>query len=279
MNRSSLQTSSENPMACAILSFNHPEITERTIRSVLEFHPCASTFLIHNGSEPRWVKQHQKTFPTIHHLILTDNRGFSGGVNFAFTHLFKSFAWVFLITNDCQLLTPLHPPHRPGLYGPLIYRRKISQIDSMGGVFYPAKAKLIHAKTEDTFFETFTSKTMYPYIPGTAFWLHRELFQQVGDFDESLHTYWEDVDFSVRAKNLGLHLDLHTSTQLIHAVGKTCHKHSFYTQYLFKRNRRKISLKYCPVQQKPLLYLQLAGEAIRSFWRRLRQSSPSHPSE
>jgi GT2 family glycosyltransferase len=83
-----------------------------------------------------------------------------------------------------------------------------------------------------------------PYVPGTAFLIHREIFKHTGDLDESLHTYWEDVDYSQRVRLGGLKMDLNLNFELIHKVGKTCHKDPFYTNHLFKRNRDIVSQRY-----------------------------------
>lgn len=232
--------------ACAILSFNHPEITAKTLNSVLDKHSNSDCFLIHNGSEQKWIMQHQKNFPSIHHLIIDKNKGFTGGVNFALSALFKNYDWVFLITNDCTLLTPLNPPESEGFYSPLIYRRKIQQIDSIAGLFWPSTGKLQHSRTINDLNNSLSNNSNAKlYIPGTAFWLHKNVFMQIGLFDESLHTYWEDVDYSVRVQNAGLNINHYANTELIHAIGKTCHKDSFYTQHLFHRNRKIVSLRYC----------------------------------
>ncbi len=230
--------------ACAILSYNHPEITFRAVNSVLKFHPPENIYLIHNGSEQKWIKKHQLDFPQINHLIQTQNKGYTGGVNFAFTNLFENNKnqWVFLLTNDCTLLTNLEaPPTEPGLYSVLIYRRKIDVIDSVIGLFEPKKGKLSHLRSSN--FVKLNSS--YFYVPGTAFWLDSKTFKDVGLFDESLHTYWEDVDYSMRVQAKNINLNPHLTTQVLHSIGKTCHKNPYYTKFLFQRNRKIISLKYC----------------------------------
>lgn len=240
--------------AYMILSFNHPEWTERSVRSGLAHHSGEHIYLVHNGSEERWIKQHQSRIPEIKHLIIEKNRGFTGGTNFGLIYLFQIYDWVFFQTNDCLLLNPLVVPDRPGLFAPLIYRRNTGKIDSLGGQFIPHKRELKHCTSVDEFnkLKLFHKK----YVPGTAFWLHKSVFTQVGLFDESLHTYWEDVDFSQRVLKQGLTLDIYPHTQLTHGVGKTCHKDPFYTNYLFQKNRQIVSAKYTPFFLRPLAHFE-----------------------
>ena len=77
-------------LTCAILSFNHPEITSRCVKSVVRYFadnaPQASLkniILVHNGSRPEHVETLKISWPQIHHLELASNRGFSGGANAA----------------------------------------------------------------------------------------------------------------------------------------------------------------------------------------------------
>jgi uncharacterized protein (DUF433 family) len=47
----------------AILSYNHPELTQKTIESCLAFEPSLPVTLLHNGSEGRWIEKLKKQFP------------------------------------------------------------------------------------------------------------------------------------------------------------------------------------------------------------------------
>lgn len=248
-------------MQTCILSFNHPQHTSRCVRSTLPFLQPENLHLIHNGSRAENITQLKNEFPQIHHHTLEINKGFTGGANFALQTLFTTTNtdWVFFVTNDCELLSTPTPPPKPGLFAPLIYRRKLTQIDSIGAVFYPLKGKLEHIRETPRALSELTHRshlkhwqTRYFYVPGTAFYIHRETHQALQGFDESLHTYWEDVDLSARARQQSLTLGIHPTTQLLHKVGKTCHKDPFYTNVLFKKNRRTISQRYTPRWLHPL---------------------------
>src|SRR5690606_27636188 len=116
-------------------------------------------------------------------------------------------------------------PYKPAFVAPLIHQRRYGRIDSLGGQFFPNKAHLRHLKTPEEFNSIPKSEI---YVPGTAFLLHRDIFAKVGPFDESLHTYWEDVEYSQRVNEKKLPIQFTTEFELIHSVGKTCHKNSFY---------------------------------------------------
>ncbi len=228
-------------MTLVILSYNHPELTDRCVRSALAFCKASSLILVHNGSEKKWVTQHQNNFPDIEHLILDTNRGYSGGANAGLAHGFERSSWVLFLTNDCQLLNEPSPPDQIGFFAPLIWARKVGRVDSLGGALTLFNGHLRHLKNYP---EDFREHSELFYIPGTAFWMHKQIFADSKGFDETLGTYWEDVDLSLRAKKLGIFLGAHAQTKVLHGIGKTCHSNSFYTTYLFQRNRKRVCLAH-----------------------------------
>ena len=245
-----------------ILSFNHPELTAKTIRSALKFN--MPIVLIHNGSEVRHIKRLKDEFCTIDHFQLIKNIGFAGGVNCGLAYTFEKYDWILFLTNDTELMTIGEFPKLPAFIAPLIFFRKVTKIDSKGGVFDPRIGKLMHLKN----YESLTlKKHNYFYVPGTAFIIHKEIFNEVGMFDEALHTYWEDVDFSMRVHQAKKPIYYDGSFSLLHKVGKTCHDNPFYTTYLFKRNRKKVSLKYLSFLMKIYFIFNFAIESITIFVR------------
>lgn len=246
-----------------ILSYNHPDITRRTIQSCLQFVRPFQITLLHNGSETRWVKQLQNEYPELIHLILPNNKGFTSGANELLSQVFKHSDWCLFLTNDTQLLKIQMPDHA-GLYAPLIFRRKIGIVDSLGGLFNVAKGQLQHCRHSEAWLKAPDSS--FRYVPGTAFWMHKEIFDAAGFFDESLGTYWEDVDYSMRVQIKNLRLGLQESTTIVHSVGKTCHKKAYYTAFLFHRNRYKITMRYLKRWDLKLVFLmQFLKELVLSI--------------
>lgn len=228
-------------MTLVILSYNHPELTDRCVRSALAFFKPADVLLVHNGSESRWVKQHQKNFSEIEHLVIKDNKGFTGGANAGLKKSFEKDPWVLFLTNDCQLLTMPSIPRQNGFISPLIWARQVGRIDSLGGALNLRKGHLRHLKEAP---ENLHPQRDFFYIPGTAFWMHQEVFEATKGFDETLGTYWEDVDLSLKASRQKIYLGVDPKTEILHGIGKTCHSKSYYTTYLFQRNRKRVCLRH-----------------------------------
>lgn len=231
----------------AILSYNHPVITARCVSSVLKLVPLENIILFHNGSELRHIEELETKFPQIQHWRLEKNKGYSGGANEIFRRSFEKSEWVFLLTNDTELTTwDLDLSNLPsGIYSPQIWLRKVGRVDSCGGLFNSRRGRLQHLRSPLT--KKDLSWGQFLYAPGTAFLLSRKVYQDIGRMDESLHTYWEDVDYGARATKKDLLMDFLPTVQLIHQGRKTSGKDPFYTRFLFQRNRVLVSWRHCPM--------------------------------
>lgn len=156
-----------------------------------------------------------------------------------------NYQWAIVLTNDSQLLNLPKIPSSAAIIAPKVYRRNTKQIDSIGGLFVPSKAKLWHCKTADEFQQAATSSHRQ-YIPGTAFLVHKKVFQIAGPLKEELCIYWDDVEWSQRIKEKGFSLDIDENWEVTHGLSKTGQSKSLYSLYYFQRNRKIISWQYCP---------------------------------
>jgi GT2 family glycosyltransferase len=240
--------------AHVILSFNKPNLTSKCLKALIPFAQDRSEpiFLVHNGSRPEVVTKLGEDFPEIHHLILSENKGFSGGANFGLRAAFQTHSWLFFHTNDTQTIQlPNHLPEAPTLLAaPLIMRRGQDKIDSAGAFLDLKTLTPFHFRETESFSQLLKVSpsqhvTQVPYVPGTAFLIHRDILNQTYGFDESYHTYWEDIDLSYQLWLKNPHyLSSIFDWKLKHGVGKTCHKDPYYTRTLFSRNRELFRVKH-----------------------------------
>lgn len=218
-----------------ILSFNHPEWTRRCVESVLRQKLNVPIYLVHNGSQRKFVSEMQSIFSApVEHLIFEQNTGYSGGANRGLSRAFERHEWVLFVTNDCELIEIKGPPVVPGIYAPLVLNRRTQKVDSIGGALKIKGMKLRHLKS----IEDWSSDDLL-YVPGSAFWIDQSTWMiSQGGFLESLGSYWEDVELSLRIVKKGGQIGHWSSTSFLHGVGKTCRKDNHYTLYLFQRNKR-----------------------------------------
>ncbi len=234
-------------VGAAVLSWNHPHITERALVSAQAKFEDHQIYLIHNGSLLKHREYLQGNFPSIQHRMSEVNRGYAGGVNMALTTMFEdsNLEWAVLLTNDCEILTEVEVSKNPGLYGATILRSDSQTLEACGGLLDWTTLGLRHLK-EPWEFERYNhlGHSFESYVTGHAFLIHRQAFEILGPFDENLFTYWEDVDYSLRARRLGVSLGVLPAWQVRHLGGKTCRKKPIYSSYYFPRNRQIIADRY-----------------------------------
>jgi GT2 family glycosyltransferase len=221
-----------------VLTYNHPDITSKCLDSLLAHVKNTDNItIVHNGSDLKNTNLIKNKYSQLHHQFLPTNIGYSGGANAGLKQAFQKYSNVLFLTNDIELLKlPETAPN--GFNAVTIYKRNTNLIDSIYGSIDTRIGKISHLK------EMTKNQEQHLYIPGTAFWIDRATFEELSGFDESYHTYWEDVDFSYRAQLKKIPLKYSQETVVKHKIGKTCHKNDFYTYYLFQRNRKKFMLKH-----------------------------------
>ncbi len=246
---------------------------------------------VHNGTQAATVDRLKAQFPQIQHLVIEQNRGYAGGANTGLNAATGLWEWTIFLTNDCELLSLPTLSRHPQITVPVI-RRRSGAVDSAGGLWNRRTGRLAHCRS----FAQWHNREAYiwPYVPGSAFLVHRDLWQSSGGFDESLFTYWEDVDWSIRLWQQGAPMSGDESFQIRHGVGKTCRKQSLYTIYYYNRNQRLVHKKhpvrrFWDLQAKFSLQLQGAKSILRLLrsgrfrdsqllLRALRQKSLDNPS-
>jgi len=202
-------------------------------------------YLVHNGSLGRHKSFLMSIFPDVHHIVLLKNQGFSGGANAGLAAVFEKHEWAIFLSNDCTIENFPRLPDAPALVAPKILVGASERVDSLLGTFNPPKAALRHVRSKSDLQHISKEKGWKQYAPGAAFAVHRKVWSAANGFDESLGSYWEDVDFSQRVLTAGYTVETNENWIIRHKRGATCHGLPLYTLYLFQRNRRIISWKYC----------------------------------
>lgn len=253
-----------------ILFVNKPKLTTRCIQSVVDTgYPLDQIRLIDNGSNEYSRGLVLRKYPNIKDYRLDENKGYSGGFNFGLRSVFEEgFDSAFFLTNDTKLTDgavetcgETAKSLEAGILTPGIYlRNHTDELDSFGGFFDKDTASLGHHKTLDR--PSLLGEL--EYVPGTALWISRDAFENIGGTDVSYHTYWEDVDLSFRARAAGIRLGRCGDAKVLHGVGETCHKKPLYTAFYFQRNRIRFIKKHFDEE-----YWKVAKDRIEAELREL----------
>lgn len=250
------------PCAILILSYDHVELTAKCVNQALAF--SLPIILFHNGSSVKNRNLLKAQFPTVRHGHCDQNYGFTAGINRAFDLAFDFHEKIIFVTNDCEL-KKLPTNWNFEILVPQIQYAN-GKIDSHGGFFEPAKACLSHNKVIPfpANADTFGPRIPGPiaargdlrfYVPGAAFGLSKKAWESGPRFDETLHTYWEDVDWSQKISQHKISFD--PQFLIVHKGKRTTRRISYYSLYLFHRNRRIVSRRYCDKKQRARLEIRL----------------------
>lgn len=186
-------------------------------------------------------------------VLLDDNRGFGGGMNAGMARAAQLGATRFLLLNpdaviDAESITALESvvlADPLALVSPRV-------VDSHDRTWFAGA----DVDLEDGATRAIAARARHPHaetwewISGACMMLTNELRSLVGGFDEDFFLYWEDVDLSRRAINVGGRLHVEESAVARHDEGGTHEdqpssraKSGTYYRYMI-RNRMLFAVKH-----------------------------------
>lgn len=181
-----------------------------------------------------------------------DNVGYAAGINSILRKILKNYKAFLILNPDITiskktveiLWGSLFEREKIGIVGPKILDEN-GYIWSMGGEIdekrYSGGGREIgknYVKTRMPF--------EVDFIPGTAMLIKKEVFQKIGLLKEDYFIYYEDVDFSLRAKRAGFDLIVVPQAEIIHRASSTVGKESPAMNYYMARNHLMLVKRFAP---------------------------------
>jgi len=204
-----------------ILNYNGKDTLLECLSSVYRSdYANMSVVVVDNASDDGSFENARERFSTAHFIRNSANLGFSKGNNMGIRFALEKFAdYVFLLNNDAEvfpdtislLLEAAQKNKSCGIISPLILKPEGSKIWFAGGKIDYLKMRCLHeflVQSKDAY----TSE----YISGCAMLIKKEVFQKIGIFDEHFFLYYEDADFSVRAKRNNFDLLVFPGAKVLH---------------------------------------------------------------
>jgi GT2 family glycosyltransferase len=179
-------------LSAVIVNYEGGELLLSCLESLAEQDLPLQVILVDNGSADRSAAVAAARFPELEVVRPGANVGFAGGANAGAARA-RGDALLFLnpdlvLEPGCAaaLLTELEDP-RAGIVGPAL-RVGASELVEYGATVDPVGFPM-----------GLTSARPPLYVPGCALAVRRELFEQLGGFDERFFLFAEDVDLCWRA--------------------------------------------------------------------------------
>lgn len=200
----------------AIVNFNDALATVECARSLLEdLYPSLVTLVVDNGSsqaDAALLGSALESISEIEILRLETNHGYSGANNLALQRLFEAGCEYVLILNNDSVLgrgsldamvaaAQAHPAAGP--IGPLISKNVLGgPLVSCGErywrrwVWLPRSLLRVRGLAAESF--------PVGGVQGCALLISRQLYQACAGFDDDYFAYYEEVDYCLRSRRLGM---------------------------------------------------------------------------
>lgn len=204
-----------------VLNFNGKNTLAACLSSIFQSdYLNFEVVVIDNDSMDGSFEQAKNDFSRAHFIRNPNNMGFSKGNNIGIRYALEKFAnYVFILNNDTTiekktLSALIHAANNApsaGILSPLIFTVDNTKIWFAGGLIHWQKMRTEHLYS-------IKSETPYmtDYISGCAMFVKKDVFKKIGLFDERFFLYYEDADFSFRAKKAGFDLFVVPSARIQH---------------------------------------------------------------
>ncbi|HXR60853.1 MAG TPA: glycosyltransferase family 2 protein [Solirubrobacterales bacterium] len=266
-------------VAVVIPSWNSIELLPRCLRSLSEPGIELETLVVDNGSTDGTVEYLQRE--GISHLALPENRGYARAMNLGVAQVGAEI--VLSLNADTVLergairilLEALEAG--PELAG---VQPRLLQLEGEAGAREPARARLYsagQALTRDgRAYELGAGDPQSSYLRrreifgvcGAACLLRREVFDELGGYDERYFSFYEDVDLNVRARIAGRRFEYVPEAVVWHLGNASwtaqAPRPSAWNARLVARNRIATQAKFIPLGALPRILAVEVGALLRA---------------
>jgi GT2 family glycosyltransferase len=280
------------------VAWNGCQDTLRCLDSLLQLqYSNFRVVLVDNGSVDGTAQMVREKFPQVEIIVNPTNVGFSGGFNIGLRYALEQHAeLIFMINNDTwvapdllvELVAHAQAPE-VGMLAPKIYSAsEPKRIWSVGGQRNRWTLEMTDIGDGQLDTGQWQSVMEREYLVGCALLIRRQLLETVGLFDDACFgpAYYEDSDFSLRARRAGMRLLMVPSAQMWHKGAESSGGFDSPQQrYYMARNSVRFFRKHVRGLRwlivvpwrlgsavKTTVRLLRAGrwQAVRAYWRGLR---------
>lgn len=265
-------------ISVVMINYNRQEITVDCLNSLMKiktdgFH--LSTTVVDNYPENR-IQIDENKYKKINLKIILSpvNSGFAGGMNIGIGEALKNKSdYVLIHNNDTivkddflkKLFDFAEENEKAGIIAPKIYFAKGYEFhkdrykdSDLGKVIWYAGGKMdwnnvigYHIGVDEVDNGQFNETQETESASGCCMLVKREVFENVGVFDEKYFLYYEDADLCIRAKKAGYKIFFLPSSIIWHKnAGSTGGSGSKLQDYYITRNRLLFGNSYASLRSR-----------------------------
>ena len=282
-------TTKKPKVSIIVLTWNGYEMTKNQLENMAKLETKGldvETILADNGSTDGTIEKLTNfKLPNMKYKLIPagDNLGFAGGNNPSMKDAIKRGAdYVILMNNDLilpkdivtKLVSVAKNDKSIGLLSPKMYfakgyefhkdRYKKSELGKVfwyaGGIIDRDNVYSTHRGVDEVDKGQYDKQIDTDFANGACVLVTRELIKKIGYMDEKFFLYWEDSDYSEKARKAGFRVVYTPKTMLWHMISaSTGGSGSPSNDYFLIRNRLVFGFRYLNFRTK----LALIRDSIR----------------
>lgn len=242
--------------------------------------------VVDNGSTDESATKILAAFPEISLVTTGRNLGYAGGNNVGIRKaLAEGARYIWILNNDTvvfpdclrRMVLAAEADEAIGMVGSKIrYTEAPNTIWYAGGTIDLECGKTWHTGKDETDDGRFDMEGPTDFITGCSVLAKREMIEAIGLPEEKYFLYFEDVDWSLRARNEGWTLWFEPKAVLLHTEGaRSTARYSDRFIYYTLRNRLFFKKRFSPDRMRSCHLLQFksalyfAKTALGGGWRQL----------
>lgn len=263
-------------IAVVILNWNGVQLLEQFLPSVIAYSPEATVYVADNASTDTSVEFVRANFPSVKIVINKDNYGFAKGYNEALKHIDADV--YALVNSDIEVtenwLLPIietfqKEPNTAVVQPKLLdYKNKeyFEYAGAAGGFLDRFGFPFCRGRIFDTLEKDngqYDDDIEIFWASGACFFIRKEVFWELGGFDNDFFAHQEEIDLCWRIFNAGHAIKYCHSSKVYHVGGATLQEGSPMKTFLNFRNSLAMMVKNLPAASLfPILFLRLSQDGI-----------------
>jgi GT2 family glycosyltransferase len=246
-------------IAVVILNWNGVKLLEQFLPSVIRFSEGGTIYVADNDSTDNSIAFVTENFPTVKIIKNSGNHGFAKGYNDALKHIDAEI--YALVNSDIEvtenwlkpILDTFEKEKQTAIIQPKILDFKNKEYFEYAGAAGGFIDKYGFPFCRGRIFETvekdngqYNDNIELFWASGACFFIRKNVYHELGGFDESFFAHQEEIDLCWRAANEGHIIKYNSQTVVYHVGGATLQQGNPKKTYLNFRNSLLMMVKNLP---------------------------------
>ena len=251
-----------NKVHIVVLTWNNKNILKRCLESLKKINYKNNMYdytnitinVIDNNSSDNSTEMIAKKFPKVNVIKNSKNLKFGAGYNSGLKKMnFNDSDFIILLNDDTivsrnfidELINPLLNDHKAIISVPkILFSSNINKIWFAGGVVDLWRGLIYHIGIRDFDGPKYSFISETQYATGCCLCLRYTDLEKINFFDEKFDMYCEDVDLSLKARQLNRKIIYAPKSVILHSVSRSLGEHSFKKNIMKLKNQLKIFWKH-----------------------------------